>query len=821
MNTVPEEVLFAAKRGISVLCKTHSQLKEIKKTIGGAKCRVAVLESWLSYRGQKFLNKDKTLTKNETILIIKSFLNSDQNPLKNFNLEKTSETIYQAINIIKLNDCIKTLSNSPENELIKTAIKYIDDYCDKNDVTTVYKNISSTIDIDKQDLPNSLILYGVDTNKEPTLIKNTLDKLSEITDITFHQNNNLSITTGLSAECKTIDDEINQCINFCIKLTQNTSKTIAVTSPIYNSIKDTFETEILRKKHMLSNNINEAINTEPTMTLFQTSIGKQVLGIINKIDNEEPINSDEAFQFTMTEIHKALTRSPLKISSPIEHTLENTEIDELELNEEYTESNNQPKTDFESEDIIKIEEFEAYFEQFSDPEYPQAETEFNEQANQEINEFKLVIQALAKVNVYKIAPRTFKNDELFNFYSEQFKITKIITNHTHQITFKNIDDITGLNYDHIWILGGNVEYWQKMSKNNPLLSDEINSRINSDQLIQKLKSQCYELIVSFSNYANDAPVLPPTQIDELIPFSPDETKYTVNKTQTVITESICDTYTNEYTFDHMNPCNVELLNKFKDCPFKANMENTLKNGVISKWEDQRSRIIKLSLSLFWRKFRGSINAIKYDSNYIEKAADKIIEKSAKQIIKNKDEWFVQNEIKIVASIVKANIGNDLKRRFILTSNLASYTVEVNNMFLKVPVDRIELAEETGTYNKFKHHVCINNSKTSRNAWQGLNISDFLVPAQTLIPKVKATSELVLNSSTNEYHTFHEENSHIPNSYNAKTHSKTYKEMTEIWQVEIERALEKLQSGYAFNRPNKPVLCRTCKFKSVCRINENT
>lgn len=821
MNTIPEEVISAAKRGITVLCKTHSQLKEIKKILGSARCRVAVLDSWLSYRGQQFLNKEKTLTKNETILIIKSFLNSEKNPIVNFNLDKTSETIYQAINTIELNDCIKLMCNSLEKKLTTSAIEYIEDYCNKTGATTVYKNINAAIDIDKEELPNNLVIYAVNTTDEPKLIQKTITKLSEKIDITFTQNNNLSITTGLGAQCKTIDDEINQCINFCLKITQDTNKTVAVTSPIYNSIKSTFETEILRKKQTLSDNINEVINTEPTKTLSQTNIGKQILEILKNIGNEEPIRSDQAFQFTLTEIHKKLTSNPLQISSPIEHTFVKTETDEFTRNEKDTEGNDPLTSFFEIEDAINIDEFEAYFEQFSDPEYPQTETDFNEQANQEIEDFELVIQTLAKVNIYKIAPRTFKNEELFNFYSEQFKRTKITKNYTHQITFKNIDDITGLNYDHIWVLGANVEYWQKMTHTNPLLPVEINTRINTDELLLKLKTQCYELIVSFSNYANDAPLLPPTQVNELISFSPDDTKYQVNKPQTTITETVCDTYTNEYTFDHMHPCNIELLNKFKDCPFKANMENTLKNGVINKWEDQRSRIIKLSLSLFWRKFRGSINARKFDSNYIEKAADKIIEKSAKQIIKNQDEWFVQNEIKIVTNIVKVNIHNDLKRRFILTSNLASHTIEVNNMFLNVPVDRIELAEETDTYNKFKHHVCINNRRTSLNAWQGLNISDFLVPAQTLLPKVKATSELALNSSTNEYQTFHDENSHIINSFNAKTQSKTYKEMTAIWQVEIERTLEKLQSGYALNRPNKPVICRTCKFKSVCRINENT
>ncbi len=820
MHTVPEDVIFAAKKGISVLCKTQSQLNEIKKNTNGAKCRVALLENWLSYRGQKFLNKEKTLTQIETILIIKKFLQSESNPIKNFDLDKTSRIIYRAIDVIELHEYSETIPDSTEKKLLSAAIKYIDDYCEENKVTTIYKNIRSVIDIDKEELPNSLILYGINTNEEPKLIKQTLTKLSEIIGITSCQNNNLSITTALVAECKTIDDEINQCINFCKKITEGTNKTIAVTSPIYSAIKNTFETEILRKELTLSENINDVINTEPTKTLFQTDIGKQTLEIIKNIKNAEPIPSDEAFQFTLTEIHKALTKAPMQLSSPIEHTLDNSEIHECTHIEKTIEDNNDEAITIESDDVISIDEFEAYFEQFSELEYHQTENNLNDQ-NQEAEEFNLVIKALAKVNIYKVAPLTFDSSELLDFYTEQFKKTKIIKSQDHQITFKNINDITGLNYDHIWVLGANVEYWQKINKSNALLPEDINAHVNSDELINNLKSQCYELIISFSNYADDAPLLPPTQAHDLIPFSPDERKYPVNKPQTTPIETVCDTYTNEYEFNHENPCNIELLNKFKQCPFKANMENTLKNGVLNKWEDERCRIIKLSLTLFWRKFRGSINARKYNSDYIEKAADKIIEKSTKQIIKSKDEWFIQNEINIVSKIIKKNIQNDLKRRFILTSNAASHTIEINNMFLKVPVDRIELAEEVDTYNKFKHHISISHNRTSKAAWQGLNISDFLVPAQSLIPKVKATSELVLNSSSQEYHTFHDENSHIANSYNAKNHSKTYTEMTNIWRVEIERTLDKLQSGYAFNMPNKTSACRTCKYKSVCRINENT
>ncbi|MDP2564366.1 hypothetical protein [Pseudoalteromonas marina] len=821
MKTIPEEVIFAASRGVTILCKSHQQVDEIKKNLGNTKCRAATLENWLNFKGKSHLGIEKTLNKNETLLIIKKYLESAENPIENYHLEKTSSTIYEAINQIEYDKEHENIPANKAGDLIKGAIKYINAFCSENKVSTKFKNIKTAHNVDNESLPNKVILYGINLKDTPKLIKEAVERLSTKIETTFIYSNNLSITTGLVTACKTIDDEINQCINFCIEKSQINNTTIAITSPIYSTIKETFFTEYLRKTNNLASVINESINTDTTKTLMNTDIGKQIIAILNDIQLDSAVESEFAFQFILTSIHNTLAKQTIKIESPIEHTLEvdktenNTPPNYLEREKNDTENN------IEYDDEISFDEFEQFSREISEYEYYELDSYDNKSENNEIDEFKNVIQALSKINEYKISPRTFTKNELIEFIKTEFKRTKIKTDSNHKITFKNINDIEELNYDYIWILGSNIENWDNKNKDNPLLSDGSKAEKNHNELISKLKKQCYELILSYSEFADDSPLLPPNQIDMLIPFSADKKLYELKKIRTVETETVIDTYTNKYNFDHENPCHIELLNKFRQCPFRASADFTVKNGNISRWEDERSRIIKLSLTLFWRKFRGSINAKKYNSDYIDSAINKAIKQAAKQIIKSKDEWYVENEIQLVQETVSKNIEQDLKRRFLLTSNATSHTVELNNLFLKIPVDRIELAEEIDSYNKYKHHVCLTNKQTNRNNWQPPSISDFLIPAQTLIQNVKASSELLINKEKSFYQTFGDENSTIPNSYNAKNPNISYKQMTEFWKAEISGALDLLQSGFAINQPDKPSTCNNCKYKVACRINEST
>lgn len=820
MNSIPDEITIAAKKGITILCKSQSQVNEIKRIVAKDKLRAFTLENWLNFKGAKALDSSIIFNKNEIKLIIKEFLKSDKNPIENFNLGKTSNLIYDALLTLKLNQTTSEINTPLEKKLLECTEDFINKFCLDNKASWLATNIKATLETESCELPNTILMYEINPNKEPALIRNAITSLSHKANIRFVSSHNLNVTMPIQTKCITVEEEIDSCINFCIGKAEKNNTTIAITSPIYNEIKILFEKEFLRKKGLLSININDVLNTEQSTSLFNTNIGKQALKIINEIELNEQVSSKEVFQFLLTEIHKNLTAKPLELHSPIDLNIDNKcqNYDTSETTHEAEEQIN--LTEMFTENEITLDEFES-FSEFQIDNYSDKFDEYENEINKEAFEFTAIIDLLAKINTFNITNTLFTKEEIISFYSDEMKKTKVKGKLHHPITFKKIEDIKGLNFDYIWVLGANAENWDNLNKENPLIKEHDNQNNNITEIIKQLKSQCYELIISHSMFNEDAPLLPPIEIDKYAEFSPKKNKYEVRKKQLINIEKVCDTYTNEHSFDHQNPCTVEFINQFKQCPFRANINASIKNGNINKWQSKRHKIITESLALFWRKFRGSINAKKYDTDYLTRTAIKIIQDTTQKRLKDEDEWYIENEKQIITIAILQNINKDLKRRFMLTSNQSAFTVELDGKFLKIPVDRVELAEEKETYRKFKHNVCISEKEMIKSASQGINITDFLLPALTLLPNVKAISQLEINAFANTYNTISDENSKIPNSLDGRLQNKTYSELCETWKGEIKSALTNLQSGFSINRPDKVATCRNCKYKAVCRINEDT
>lgn len=820
MNILPEEVVQLALNGYLVICSNNRQLMELKKAIEphiGNKAefypKIATIDSWCKYQFEQ--NFEKRILSNYQIeSLFEKIIAANLSEYEVSNVPSAAKEATRALlslesNLVDLEDLV------PETIESEAFLKWFSIYKEHSDardyvsISGAKRLVSTLFEKDDYHISKRIALYGfLKVEKVNELLIECYKKHTQNV-VTLHEST-LSVTSPAKSTCYNVEDEINKCIDFVKVLREsNPSATICITSPILTDIQNQLSYQLLREFGSISESLDEICHSSLGEPLFDVP---EIQSFLYLLDYEKG-KSISNFERDYVDSSKCISR-------PFE------EYTEIETCIKDYETNNNA--------IVYTELIDAIIEKY---EWCKQSEARHEQLTARFAEcIKIVEDGDVTNQKLTLEEFTFKVIELLKNTPFKLKVEK-----EHNLYVLGLYEVIGLNFDHVWVIGANANYWPNKVKTNKMipqtaqekhgivLKDEDESAL-FNSITDRIVSSCYELYFSFSKFYEERELLEPSVFSSEVELTLNESKKGFLPTDKVEAESIDDTFGTEIPLHSNCPGGTQYIKNHALCPFKSHYMSRfkcIKTELNPSFLENKAHgdLVHHTLEKLYEQYTSSeaLNdepCEKLDASIVNHINKSIEDYKAESTL---PEWFFNNEAIRIRLLILQFAAKEMRRDFKVIGLEKKVYVTFATLKFTLFIDRIE--EETVNKGKENQKILrlVSDHKTGKeqaNDWFKEPCPEPQLPIYSLIENVDGAIYNILREDGVTYKGFVRDGQ--GKSFGVETPragSVDWETQLADWKLQMETTVENIQKGFSIPNPLSNNTCDFCDLKRACRLNE--
>ena len=455
------------------------------------------------------------------------------------------------------------------------------------------------------------------------------------------------------------------------------------------------------------------------------------------------------------------------------------------------------------------------------------------------------------VNIFnKILQESTSLDKTFNeiTHKKALKTLKAIITETSQpdpkpdskINITGPLEAAGINFDYLWVMGIDQESWPKPPHPNPFIPISIQKKLLMPHssaerelffcktLIERYKRSAKEIIFSHVNSIDDRNVEPSPLISD-IPETPIENlqlpqdKLWINKIyKSKKVEEITDNKGPNLGSNEIKHGTSRLVEQQSLCPFRAFVEFRLKTKEKIKKEHgiskiNRGIIIHEALENLWKKTKTQEKLKSLENTELQALIQTNIKNSLDKLSLSKELYDLEK--KFLTSLLCEWIELEKERpTFKVTSTEKSANLELSSISIKLRIDRID---QTSDDKNLLIDYKTGKTLPSIFDWFGERPKNPQIPLYFLALKsLEGLALAQINKNKVGMKEFNLENLAVGlhNTHPEKNFENlTWDKLAKYWEDILTRIVDDFISGEATPKPQSPVICNQCGFKSICRM----
>ena len=752
-------------------------------------------------------------TKYQTTSLLEQIIALSAQEFEITNIPATAEVAANAISDIQSHNCPpnQLTRDTMETEAFISWYEVFIEHCEKRNFVTLEQAKWELVERFKNPdfhISKRIVLYGfykIRPNDEALI--DCFE--SHTNNVTHLKESNLRLQQPLKAECNDINEEITRCVGF-IKQQQevNPEATICITSPILSDIKEQLSYELLREFGSLLQPLDAICHSSFGVPLYDTP---EIQALLLTIDYEKG------------------------------KTLSEKEIDYIELSNSII-----TPLPLCSGDIFKSSE-DIYLESGFHCEILQKHISHYQWCNSDNSRLEQILAKLNElldiISTGDVTNRPISQSDFMFKLKELLQNTpfKLRNNYNHKLFVLGIYETIGLNFDHIWVLGANGNYWPNRVKPNPMISKHIADRydiILKDEketmffknLTWRLINSCYELYYSYSRYSEDRELLNPSffSSEHSIFYEPSETPFLPELK--VDTESIDDTYLHDMSVGDNCPSGTQYIKNYNICPFKANYSSRY-NAVKEDMADARLEskahgdLVHHTLELIGKELTTSSEI----RNKSDKQLFDIVQNATFVSVNNYKadsklpDWFFDNEIKRITSLVLTFMELEKQRNYVIESIERKVRMTIGGLRFTLFIDRIEKESVQSGENCHELRIVSDHKTGTENAseWFKSPCPEPQIPIYTMIKGVDGALYNIIRDDEVAYKGFVKDGHGAKMGLSNRPKKVEWHEQLNHWHSELEESAIGIREGYSNPLPLDKKACEYCNLTRVCRVNEAT
>ncbi len=820
MRLIPDELIQLALHGYLVVCANNRQLMELKKELEphvesreNFYPKISTIDSWAEYQFRRHFESFQIITKYQTTSLLEQIIALTAQDFEISNIPATAKVAATAITQIQSHRCStdELTADTLETEAFIKWYEMFLLHCEKRNFVTLEEakwNIVEKFENPDFHISKRIVLYGFHkkTPNEEALIACFENHTSNIT----HLNElNLRIQAPLKAECNDINEEISRCVGFIKQQQQiNPDATICVTSPILSDIREQLTYKLLCEFGSL---------LQPLDSICHSSFG-------------DPL-------FDIPEIQALL----LTIDYEQGATLSNKDNDYIELSKSFKEP--LPER---SGEIFKISE-DTLFESGFHCEILQEHITYYRWCTSDdsrLEQIRAKLEELLEIiSTGDVTNRPISHKDFMFKLKELLQSTpfKLRNNYTHKLFVFGIYETIGLNFDHIWVIGANGNYWPNRIKPNPMISKHVADRYQLvlkdekettffKELTSRLINSCYELYYSYSKYCEDRELLNPSffSSEHSIFFDPVETSFLPENK--VKTERVDDTYIQEMSFGDNCPRGTQYIKNFNLCPFKAHYSSrysAVKEDMADSFLESKAHgdLVHHTLEQIGKELTTSkqINAKTSDELFKIVRNATVIAINAYKTDSKLPNWFFDNEVHRITSLVMSFMELEKLRNYEVESIERKVKLTIGGLKFTLFIDRIE-KESIQSGDTSEVLRIVSDHKTGRenaSEWFKSPCPEPQIPIYTMVKDVDGALYNIIRDDEVAYKGFVRDGHGVKMGLSNRPKRVEWKSQLDQWHTELEQSAVGIREGYSKPLPLNTKACEYCNLTRVCRVNEAT
>ena len=632
-----------------------------------------------------------------------------------------------------------------------------------------------------------------------------LDSFKSHTDHVFEiHESNLTVSNAVKYPSIDIDDEISACVSFIKNhLAKKPDAKICITSPILTDIKEKLTYALL----------------------------SEISTLTNEIDNIAHTSFGEPF-YDIPEIQTLLSLLEFESGKDLEPQI----IDYIELSGSICDRLPERSGSIFTCDIETLErcgfhceivrEITTYYQ------WCQGDNDRHEQIKAKLEEIFGILESSDLTN-QKVSFNTF----LFKF-KEIVKSTpfKLLNKGSHNLYIFGIYETIGLNFDHIWVLGTNGNYWPNRVKPNPLIARHISDSYNLilkdseeteffSEITKRLTQSCYELYYSYSKFSQDRELIEPTF------FKSENTLHLQKESRPFLPckkipiEYIDDTYTAEIGYGQKCPRGTQYIKNFVGCPFKAHYTakyECIKAEIALSFVENKTHgdLVHHSLEALSKIYPSSESIRQHSDEILFENINSSIEGAIAQYKNNTTlpDWYFRNEQSRICTLLQAFFALEKTRNFTIVDIEKMVQLHLGGMKFTLFIDRIE-DESLSIDGEMKVLRIVSDHKTGRenaSEWFKVPCPEPQIPMYTLLEGTQGAIYNIIRDDEVAYKGFIKDGLGSAMGLSNRTFKSDWNSQIENWREQLDSFAIGIREGYSIPSPLDEKTCEYCVLKRSCR-----
>jgi len=407
---------------------------------------------------------------------------------------------------------------------------------------------------------------------------------------------------------------------------------------------------------------------------------------------------------------------------------------------------------------------------------------------------------------------------------------------------------TGMEFDHLWIMGCHAEVLPNLHTANPYIPYPVQREHQLPYSTPQRTLQFYErILIRLLEASPQCEISYPAQDDQtelmisplLRQAEPSGITPLINTSNRLIdrfpTSTIPESYSDKESvpflkeeFEKVNG-NSSLFQQQAQCPFRAFAEKRLhaESRPLPDFDfdhPERGTVVHETLKFFWRKIktRSDLQDL-IDSETLDRTLEPCIIKAIekfKETTYRQNHFFELERERLLALIREWLLIESKRSDFSVEETELEEQAEINGLPVNIRLDRID---RVGKDQRLLIDYKTGKSKTAK--WYQEPLQEPQLPLYQFCTEADAIAFAGIKKGELQFRFISETDTLFDKKYFSPPtqdplKGKTWKEIKKFWETQIHNLAAEFQKGYAKVAPyNLSETCRYCQLETLCRKNE--